>query len=223
KDPSWEVVGKFAYFDDCLLAKTGSGISTVADLKGKKFGVPFGSGPFIVVYQQLAKNGLVPNKDVTLVNIGPNDFASALSSNQVDGVGWGKSTMVALESKGLAETIVCEKDYAIVTMSKEFIAKNPSAAKAFMDSMKESSLYFAQNKDKVYAWVSEDAKMNLDVVKKISYTDPNFDANTIAQVNFDLTLEDIIDLQSRVDFARDQNILKKGYDFNSKVDLSMVN
>jgi ABC-type nitrate/sulfonate/bicarbonate transport system substrate-binding protein len=222
KDPSWEVVGKFAYFDDCLLAKTGSGIETVADFNGKKFGVPFGSGPYAVVYQQLARNNLVPNKDVELVNISPTDFAAALSANQVDGVGWGKATLVALESKGLAHEIVCVKDYAIITMSKDFIKNNPTTAKAFIDSIKESSLYFALNQEEVYSWVAEDAKMDLGVVKKISYSETNFDAKTLSDVDLSLSVEDILEIQSRVDFSKEQKILKNGFDFNSKVNMSLI-
>jgi ABC-type nitrate/sulfonate/bicarbonate transport system substrate-binding protein len=222
KDPNWVVVGKFAYFEDCLLAKANSGIKTVSDLNGKKFGVPFGSGPYIVVYQELAKNNLVANKDVTLVNIAPNDFAVGLSSNQIDAVGWGKGTMVTLVSKGIANELVCVKDYAIITMSKEFIKQNPKTAKAFMDSVKEASLYFAKNKDSVYSWVAEDSKMDFSLVKQIAYTEPNFDANSISEVKLELSSEDILDLQSRVNFEKAQGILKNGFDFNSKVDLSLL-
>jgi ABC-type nitrate/sulfonate/bicarbonate transport system substrate-binding protein len=222
KDPSWVVVGRFAYFDDCLLAKTGSGINTVSDLNGKKFGVPFGSGPYIVVFRELAKYGLVPNKDVTLVNINPTDFAAGLSANQVDAVGWGGGTMAALMSKGLVTQIVCEKDYGIITMSKDFMKNNPSAAKAFVDSVRESTLYFAQNKDQVYTWFSEDSKMDLGLVKMIPYTEPNFDANTLSQVDLSIPTDGIADIQSRVDFEKEKSILKTGFDFNSKVDLSLV-
>ena len=222
KDPNWVVVGKFAYFDECLVAKANSGIKKVADLNGKKFGVPFGSGPFIVVYQELAKANLIPNKDVTIVNISPTDFASALSANQVDAVGWDKGITVSLVSKGIAQEIVCVKDYAIITMSKEFIQKNPHTAQAFVESIKESSLYFSQHKNEVYGWVAADAKMDLNMVAKIAYSEPNFDANNLSQVNLALSQNDIADLQSRVDFAKEQGILKVGFDFNSKVDASLI-
>jgi len=222
KDPNWVVVGKFAYFDDCLHAKTGSGINSVLDLNGKKFGVAFGSGPYIVVHQELAKNGLVVNKDVELLNISPTNYAAALSSNQVDAVGWAKGTMVALASKGLVYELVCVKDYAIITMSKEFIKNNPKTAKAFINSIKDASVYFSKNKDQVYEWTSESTKIDLDILKKIAYVEPNFDANSIDQVNLAFTSEDILDLQSRVDFEKNNSILKNGFDFNSKIDLSLI-
>lgn len=68
---------------DALAARQGSGIKTVADLKGKRIGVPFGSGADYMLQGVLKENGLSAD-DVTLVNLQPQPIVAAWSTGQID-------------------------------------------------------------------------------------------------------------------------------------------
>jgi NitT/TauT family transport system substrate-binding protein len=69
-----------------LIAAAGSGITSAADLKGKRVGTPGLSGIFDVLFRiWLAKNGVDPN-DVTQVEVGIPQTADALKAKTVDAV-----------------------------------------------------------------------------------------------------------------------------------------
>ena len=67
---------------DALAAQQGSGVKTVADLKGKRIGVPFGSGADYMLQGVLKENGLSAD-DVTLVNLQPQPIVAAWSTGQI--------------------------------------------------------------------------------------------------------------------------------------------
>lgn len=67
-----------------IVASKKSGITTVADLKGKKIGYVPGSAQDILLRLTLTDAGIDPAKDVTLVNVGFADMAPALSRGDID-------------------------------------------------------------------------------------------------------------------------------------------
>ena len=73
----------------CLRVQAGakSEIRSVADLKGKKIGIPtMGSPPFLFTSRVLAARGMDPRKDVDWVVVAPEVMGLALEKGQVDAV-----------------------------------------------------------------------------------------------------------------------------------------
>lgn len=73
----------------CLRVQTGpdSSVKTLADLKGKKIGIPtMGSPPFLFASRALAAQGLDPRTDVTWVVVAPEVTGLALDNGQIDAV-----------------------------------------------------------------------------------------------------------------------------------------
>jgi taurine transport system substrate-binding protein len=68
---------------ESLIARDGS-TKSLADLKGKKVAVPFGSTAHFSLLQALAGAHLVPGKDVTLVNLAPDAILAAWQGKQID-------------------------------------------------------------------------------------------------------------------------------------------
>lgn len=68
---------------DHLIARPGSGIKSVSDLKGKKVAVPQGTSGDMIFQLALKKAGLSP-KDVDVVNMDPSTVVTAFSSGSVD-------------------------------------------------------------------------------------------------------------------------------------------
>ncbi|MCD2113799.1 PhnD/SsuA/transferrin family substrate-binding protein [Rhodococcus rhodochrous] len=67
-----------------LVAQPGSGIETVADLKGKKVAYPPGTGRHMIVAGLLAKAGLDPKTDIDAVELAGAEVAPTFSSGAVD-------------------------------------------------------------------------------------------------------------------------------------------
>ncbi len=68
---------------EALVARDGTGITAVADLKGKKVGVPLGSTSHFSLMGALANAG-VPASDVTVLGMSPDQIAAAWSQDQID-------------------------------------------------------------------------------------------------------------------------------------------
>ena len=71
-------------FSDRLIAQPG--IGSVADLKGRKIGVPLGTSGDMIMRLGLAKAGLT-TKDVQVVPMDPSTVVTAFASGQIDGAG----------------------------------------------------------------------------------------------------------------------------------------
>jgi len=68
---------------EALIARNGTGINSVKDLKGKKVGVPLGSTSHFSLMGALENAG-VPASAVTVLGMSPDQIAAAWSQNQID-------------------------------------------------------------------------------------------------------------------------------------------
>lgn len=73
------VIGK----SESLIARNGTGIKTIADLKGKRVAVPFGSTSDFSLRGALAHAGVKPSQ-VTLLNMSPNQIVAAWKQGYID-------------------------------------------------------------------------------------------------------------------------------------------
>ena len=74
--------------NEALVARNGSGVNTIADLKGKRVGTPFASTAHYSLLAALAQNGLSPN-DVSLVDLQPQAILAAFDRGDIDaGYSW---------------------------------------------------------------------------------------------------------------------------------------
>src|SRR5215218_10741029 len=69
--------------NEALVARNGSGINTIADLKGKRVGTPFASTAHYSLLAALNQNGLSAN-DVQLVDLQPQAILAAFDRGDID-------------------------------------------------------------------------------------------------------------------------------------------
>lgn len=85
--------------NEALVARNGTGIESVADLKGKRVGTPFASTAHYSLLAALAQNGLSPN-DVRLVDLQPQAILAAWERGDVDAAYSWLPTLEQLETTG---------------------------------------------------------------------------------------------------------------------------
>jgi taurine transport system substrate-binding protein len=74
--------------NEALVARNGSGVTTIADLRGKRVGTPFASTAHYSLLAALDQNGLSPN-DVQLVDLQPQAILAAFERGDIDaGYSW---------------------------------------------------------------------------------------------------------------------------------------
>lgn len=138
-----------------LIASKDSGINSVADLKGKKIGVTFGSTGDAWLQQALKEGGLSTN-DVERINTRPPSLVSVLDTGGVDAiVGWEPFNFRALQKVAGAKEIKRGGDLvcfcAYLHGNPERVYKNEEVTQKVVDSMAEAAAFVRNpaNRDEV--------------------------------------------------------------------------
>jgi taurine transport system substrate-binding protein len=145
---------------EALVARNGSGVNTIADLKGKKVGTPFVSTSHFQLLYALQKAGLKA-ADVQVLNMRPPEIAAAWGRGDIDATFiWDpvlsqvkKNGKVLTTSGDICKEGACTFDGLVV--SKKFAAENPAFMVALVKALAKSDADYRANPK---AWTGDSAK-----------------------------------------------------------------
>ena len=135
---------------EALVARNGSGINTVADLKGKKVATPFVSTSHFHLLYAMELAGLKPT-DVQVLNMRPPEIAAAWARGDIDAA--------FIWDPALATT---KKNGKVLITSGELCAKGKCTFDGLVVSRK---------------WAKENADFMVALVKAVARADAEFSAN----------------------------------------------
>ncbi len=142
------------------------GIKSFAELRGKKIGFPFGSSVDLTCRMLLKAHGLIPGKDVQLVNLEVGDVPAVFKAGRVDGgLIWepGFSQLTAIEGSrvlGMDTDTEVYKKFGTMTgpdvliISKSWVDADLGRAKKFLTA------YF-----EAIAWIKANPEATIDLVQ----------------------------------------------------------
>ena len=164
-----------------LVARAGSGIRTPQDCVGKKIGVP-GLGAYLhVSFRALLKQSGVAYRKVTFVEASFPQHADLLRGGSIDAVVTADPFMSRITESGAGyvasyySTFLAEGNHTIYHAAKrEWVQKNPAAAKAFRESVQEGAAFMQQpkNTEQVRAIIGKYIKLPPEVLAKIQISPP---------------------------------------------------
>lgn len=135
-----------------LVARKDGGISTPADLKGKKIGVTPGTNGEFFLYVILAANFLT-SKDVTIVEFRPEEMADAIVKGKVDAVStWAPYTM-AIEKKLGDNAVIVGDSSLYYTMTwniagmQDLVKSNPQCVIKLMRAIISADNFIKEHPD----------------------------------------------------------------------------
>ena len=154
------------YSDLKTLVAVAAGIKVPSDLKGKQIAYTAGTGSEVYTWT-LLRSAQLEMRDVTVVNLRPQEMAPALAAGSIDAYNtWephiinGKKALgekvAQLDTKGVyAETfnIVVMRDYA---------EKNPKVVRAFLKSLIEAEVWMKANREEAITIVAGFVRMKRD-------------------------------------------------------------
>lgn len=169
---------------EALVARNGSGVNTIADLKGKKVGTPFVSTSHFQLLYAMQQAGLKPG-DVQVLNMRPPEIAAAWGRGDIDATFiWDpvlttvkKTGKVLMTSGDICKKGACTFDGLIVT--KKFAQENPAFMVALVKALAKADADYRANPK---AWTSDKAKV--DAVAKWSGGKPEDVADSMALYGF---------------------------------------
>ena len=133
-----------------LMAREGSNIKSAADMKGKRMGVPGLNGVNHIVAMKWLENNGVPRNQVTYVETGFAQMGDLLKGSQVDLVVPVEPFITRLEQTkvGYQVTVPTITDSYLESfyiMMRDFVQKNPKAARDFREALREAVAFIKTN------------------------------------------------------------------------------
>ena len=164
------ITATFAYsFTDMkVIARRDHGITTTADLKGKRVGTPKGTTGQYFLEVFLMRNG-IPTSDVELVDTGPSELPQALESGQVDAIViWEPHADLARQLLGEAAIQLPSADIHRTSFNfmamKEFAQTRPDVLTRFLRAIDKATAFIADHEAESQAIVADRLKLEKDAV-----------------------------------------------------------
>ena len=203
-----------------IAARPGTGIKSIADLKGRKVGVAFGGTGDLYMRTLLKRNGININ-DVNRINVRPPSFVSIFDSGGVEAIVAWEPSFTRLLDKVKGSTIVVRGgDYvcfcAVMHGTPETVYGDRARTQKFVNAMAEAAAFVRdpKNADEVATIGSRfirgmSAALVKRTLKHVVY-DPRLGKNTAKAFNF--SVEQLIA----------QKKMKKPYDPSKYLELSFI-
>ena len=146
-----------------------SPVKTIADLKGKRVSVPFGSAAPGMLLKALKKASLDPEKDVKLVSQAPEVGGTSLRTNQIDAhadfVPFGE----LFPFRGFARKIFDGAELGIptfhgVVVRSDFAKEYPEIVVAYLKAVLEANKMFREQPKAIAAKVEQWSSIEKEVV-----------------------------------------------------------
>ena len=145
-----------------IIARSGRGIESIKDLKGKTIAVQEGAAGYTLLQVALKKAGLNLN-EVKVLNISNDNIPSTYNDNSIDAwAGWKPATTslkTVLGEKGyvLLANNASYPDYAFPSTwvaNKDFIRKNSEVTERFLRAITKAQAYRAEHPEEACAFAS---------------------------------------------------------------------
>ncbi len=157
---------------EALVAKEGSGISGLADLRGKAVAVPFGSTTHFALLQALSDEQ-IPQQDIEILDLQPQEMVAAWGSGNIDaGYVWEPSLgemvsnggKIVLTSQDLLDRGIVTAD--LIVARTEFVEEYPDVTTGYAQAINDAVEFYRSNPDEATAAVAEETGLEPDVVRE---------------------------------------------------------
>lgn len=157
---------------DAVIGNKGKGVSSIADLKGKKVAVTSGTSAEIILDLALKSVGLTP-ADLEIVEMDANGIVSAMVSGNVDAcASWSPGTATIANALGdKAVWLATNQDFvnevtfpsSLITTQK-YADSNRDILVRFSRALQKAADYRAANIDQVAKWVAKQCEVDESVM-----------------------------------------------------------
>ena len=165
-------------------ASTSGAIRTLADLRGKRIGVPgMGTPPFIYANRALAAHGIDPSREITWLVYPAGELGLALERGNVDAVASAEPIGTILTASGNVRNVsdqATEEPFASeyccgVVANGKFVANNPKAAAAATRAILKGAMWVQANPE---------AAATLAVQMKYIASKPETNAEALSHLHY---------------------------------------
>jgi ABC-type nitrate/sulfonate/bicarbonate transport system substrate-binding protein len=170
KQPIAFVAG-MEYSDLKTMTNAGSSIKSKDDLRGKRIGFTAGTGSEVYT-AALLKNAGLTAKDVTLVNLRPQEMLPAMAAGSIDAFNtWEPHVANARKALGdKAKQLDTRGTYSEtfnIVVTQPFLAANPTVVKKFLTALIQAEEWLKANPEDAITTIATAVGMNRDELASI--------------------------------------------------------
>ena len=180
-----KVVAALGNSSHSLMVAKESSVTEISALAGKKLGVSFGSDSHLDVLVWLKQIKL--DGKVELINVAPAELATAIANKSVDAIVIRQPQVLRLQQQSDARILHTWPFRFVSIVKTKFIASQPKAFKKYMEALRESLFFIAQNKEQSAKWFGEYLRVDPAVVQTVSKDDPNYAAKSPSDIDISIT------------------------------------
>ena len=210
------------YYDDATVVRADSGIKTVADLKGKTFGVNAIGGTLDMGVRIMArKAGLNPDKDLTVVEARPPFLAGMVRDNKIQAATLFQPFFEEAMGKGDLKVLYQSSDiyggptdYVFMAFDEKFLKAHPQAVRDYVEDYLRAVNWSLDNRAEAVKIYAEEWKLPQPVVDSYLLTKKDYLVRRDGRV-------DAKNIQPVVDSLAANGFIQK-FDVAKYVDLSYL-
>lgn len=214
-----KVLSSYGSSPTYLVARNGSGIDTIADIKGKKISLSRGTILQLSLNSLLERQNLT-EKDIQLFDLITADQISAIQSGDVDAV-VGTSSVLALVERGFGKIVFSTKgkldaasNFGSFVVLEDFAKKYPQTTQRVLQAFLRAAHFASQeeNRNELYDIWARAGQSRAAVAT-------DYDGDSLRQRTNPLLDEFYVaNVKRGVKFSVDSKLIKQGFDVESWVD-----
>lgn len=166
------IVSGLGHSSYALLVKAASPVATLADLKGKRIAVSFGSDSHLDLLASLAEAGLDPATGVELLNIQPAELPVALEKDHADAIVIRQPQVLRLQQSQGARLIKSWPHTYVVLARATTLEKHPEAIRSLTGALADSVAHIRAHPEQAAEWFAEKLRMDAATVRQVSAENP---------------------------------------------------
>jgi sulfonate transport system substrate-binding protein len=214
-----KVIAAYGSSPTYLVARNGSGIETIADLKGKKVSVSLGTILQLSLSSILDRVGL-SEKDIQVFDLITADQISAIQSGDVDAV-VGTSSVLSIVERGFGKIVFTTKgrvdpasNFGSFIVAGNFATKYPDTTQRVLRAFLRAAYFSAQDekRSELYDIWARAGQSRASVAIDYDSDSLKERANPLLDEFY------IANVKRGIEFAVDKRLIKAGFDIGSWVD-----
>ena len=177
--------------NNAIVARKDAGISTPADLKGKRVAFTPGTTSDFFLDSLLTANGLM-RKDIQPVALKPEEFQDAIMAKKIDAAStWNYPLTQIKRQLGADGTIIYDREIYTETFNiaarQDFVRKNPETVKRFLRALIKAEDFVAKNPDAAQSIMSAATDIDVGLIREVWNA---FNYHVVLDQTLLITLED---------------------------------
>ncbi|HLH94428.1 MAG TPA: ABC transporter substrate-binding protein [Xanthobacteraceae bacterium] len=202
-----------------LVARNGSGIESIADLKGRRISVQRGTILELALGSLLQRQGL-SEKDVQIFDLITADQISALQSGDIDAV-VGTSSVLTVVERGFSKVVFSSKgkldpasNFGAFLVAEDFVRKYPQTTQRVLNDYVRAAYFASQeeNRSELYDIWARSGTTRAAIAADYDGEVLNDRSNPLLDAFF------VSNVKRGVKFALDNKLIRQGFDINAWID-----